>query len=556
MHVHEDSNHRRQAALFFSFLLISTLLHAQSGEEIDSYAAAETASYQATLSLLGLPEGEAAPLSLGSLAAITMERWALSGGLLYSVTGLPRYALRDLREMNVYPEAPQFLALRRPLSGTEALQLLSRGVSAFGDLPETGRPVPTTPPAEVREAAIYPIVDLTEALTARRRNEEDVAFSNELTLNLDGWAPNETVLESEFSVVSDEEDLLSPFIRELYVKNRLTPAAGGAITEISVGRREVADLTGRIISQPIDGFLLQRSGPTAVAVFGVGYTGLLREEQGPPPFTLTTREDAESEADRLAPATLFTQVRLLLPEFWERHSPSLELASRLDQRSFGDLDSGNDSLDLYLTTLGLSGPLGTRLFYDLSGTGQLGLYRTNRPDANRDATTVLAGLVRGSFRWFPQTSVPTRLALELLLASGDSEGAPLLEGQGDRINTSFLPAGGPAPWVTYPGTLSNLFHPRVSADLRLLEPLRLSVAGGPFFRVSQEPVATIPESALTRNLPLGAEISGEIAFEPVRELILELNSSIFVPWTREFGGVHFDSRDPVWETEATFTFAF
>lgn len=551
----EYSDPLRLSALFFLLLLPALYLHGQSGEELDSYAATDPADYGSTLSLLGADgEAEEAPLSLGSLAVLTMERWEPGAGLLYSITGLPRYALRDLRELNVYPEAPQFLAARRPVSGAEALQLLSRAVSAFGDLPPDSGNLPGEPPAPARSAAIYPIFDLTNESRLTLRDEEE-RFSNELTLSLDGWAPNETTLESEFSLVSDEDEPITPFLRELYLANRLTPAPNGATTEVSFGRRRLTDLTGRVLSLPVDGFLLQRSGPTAVFLFGAGYTGLLREEQGPPPFTLSTREDSQDGGSNLAPPTLLTLLRLTLPERWGRQSPSIELAARIDERSLGDLGFDEDSLDVYLGTLALAGPLSPRIFYDLSLTGQSAFYRANRGDAAREEAFTLGALARGSFRWFPALPAPTRLSLELLLATGDSDGESLLSDGYDRLNTAFLPAGGETPWSLYPGDLTNLFHPRLAADVRVLEPLRLSVGGGPFFRMSRQPVAEIPESALYDELPLGGELFGNVLFEPTRELILELNSSIFFPWTRANGGVYFSNRDPVWETALSLSLA-
>jgi hypothetical protein len=129
--------------------LISSFAVAQSNELIDELLAAEEASFGAALYLVMLAGGEIsedastedaysrfdfsqwridekpadAPVTLGELAYVTMEKLGISGGIMYSLVPSPRYAAREFKHLRfvagkAYPN--------RVLSGREVIDLIGK----------------------------------------------------------------------------------------------------------------------------------------------------------------------------------------------------------------------------------------------------------------------------------------------------------------------------------------------------------------------------------------------------------------------------------------------
>jgi hypothetical protein len=542
------------ASVFILFLSTFWVIpvYSQDASLLDSYFGSPVAEYDDTVELLGggSPESEE-PLALGALAALIMERWEVAGGLMYTVTGAPRYAIRDLRDKKVFPQTPAFKALRRPLSGSESLRLLSRANEEFGGFPQSAGPLPATPPVAAKAAPVYLALDLEERFSGKVDNEES-SLANRFSISLDGWAPNETRLTSELTVESDDEELVSPFLEQLNLTSRLGPYPSGAYGDLSIGRKRLSDVTGRIISLPLDGVQLQWVGEQATMVAGLGATALLREEQGPPGFSRSSVSDLAGEADNLAPSTLLALWRISFPETWGRQTPTVELLGRVDGRSLTELKEEEDSLDIYIASFALGGPLGLRTFYDASVSLQSGLYQTTYPDQEQDSVITLGTLIRASLRWFPRSLSRTRLGLESIFASGDADGEHLLQNQSDSLNTAFFSGTGETPWTMYPGTLSNVVVFRGFVESRLWDPVLLGLSGALLTRATEQPTG-IEEAAASDNRPLGSEFGGRILIEPFRDVKLEWISSIFIPLTVENGGAFRDGTDPFWKSEASLT---
>lgn len=126
-------------------LIISGIAVAQDNTVIDAILAEKELTYQHASYLLlsadGTPPadgemGSAYPpektLTLGEYSLLVMETFDISGGLMYTVTGMPRYAARELAFRDIvqgraYP--------RMKLSGERALRIVGRVLT----LQEEGR---------------------------------------------------------------------------------------------------------------------------------------------------------------------------------------------------------------------------------------------------------------------------------------------------------------------------------------------------------------------------------------------------------------------------------
>lgn len=69
------------------------------------------------------------PLTYKLFAGMLMRTWDVKGGLMYSLTGADRYALRDLQAMGFIPSAADPMAV---VSGYQALATLNNCMTKLG----------------------------------------------------------------------------------------------------------------------------------------------------------------------------------------------------------------------------------------------------------------------------------------------------------------------------------------------------------------------------------------------------------------------------------------
>lgn len=446
-------------------------------------------------------------VSADELAHVIMQLEDHSGSLGYILFPGPRYAIRTLRDTNLYPPARRSAAAGMPLDGETALRLLRAALaeSRANEVTLQPRTIATHSSGPYLEWDIEQRAGLTyrdtpahlTSLTSRSQLDLSLIFSR--TALLDSRLQ---VTQSSDSENNADFDIVIPAARFQYFQKSATDDWEGSI---SLGRLEGGAFT-------YDGLAADISTGSVIAAASAGYTGFVPQQLAVLPTAPT-----EQLGDRLwgdgsfAPPRIVFTGSLLLPEIVGRHNPGVSTAVVVDHDGDQDLTQVRASL---------SGPMGTAVFYALQGDIQV--------------TGQLAWATLASLRWYPQLFRTTQMGLAAAAA-----------GSADQNNSEYTPLDVDLPVAVYGGPFSNVAALSASFRSRIAEPLRLSASTALLARLDPVGVGD-PAASHPNNLPLGAESQLQLSLQPVRDLFFDLKGNIFVPWNDSYGGAYPDESPLQW----------
>ncbi len=486
---------------------------------------------------------DAEPLSYGGLAIMLAEMLGAPTGPLYAITGLGRYAVRDLRDEEFLPTSPRFSANRGPVSGAEALRLIADAISELGDPesypadydiqfnPPPGRGAQTwSPRAEVDLFSV-------SALSWNPATPEvPPGFSQALNPVLRAFVGTGNQVDATGLVSLTEDGFADATLDSLSWTVFLEPEVGadnipvGPATQLRLGRIAINDGSGVNAPVALDGASIQLIRGLSAVTLGAGYTGLLPLS----PALAERPGSSDSTAarvlgdGRLNPGAWTGVLSLVFPEALGRQSPGITVFASLDEDSFSPSTERQryDSLQLSLSA---AGSLNLRQFYGIVLTGATGRYQS------LDATVDYLGFLgAASWRWFPSTAVPMRLQLGAVVSSGQRGATDPTGTDGSfTIFRGYVGTPAIAPWTLYGGLATNVAAVNALLSVRAAELLLTEARIGLLSRVVPGATGEAALDTASDNLPLGMELGVRFLLDLAREMNADLKADILIPATVE-----------------------
>lgn len=207
-----------------------------------------------------------------------------------------------------------------------------------------------------------------------------------------------------------------------------------ALVRLSAGRFPLAEPTGLVFSDRVDGAALSFDFPALSMVFAGGYTGLLAGANSGVVMTSSDVVDAADNDTLTAPNRLLATAHTTFPEAFAGQAVNAGVLAQWDQRS--EFDAAGEKLDSQYLFAQLGGQFAGNAYYDAAiaaSTQQRAAGDETEPDGLADAEfgVGLGALLRG--RYYLGASDSSVITAEGRFGSGD----------GDTL-TAFTPITGPS----------------------------------------------------------------------------------------------------------------
>lgn len=538
---------------------------AQDADFLDALAGKSSISLAETAYLLEILSGAAPPdtpfeetrydrsssdpVRVDHFSALLAETLGIRRSIMARLTGYPRYAVRDLRDARVLPREIRRFPAGATLSGEEALRVIGRAASLGESSSLASRVDPARTELLGRRAPGGPVYfewDLLVDATGESDLDGEVRISSRSVAEMSVVLGARTQINVDIGVDlgDDAQELVLP---EASLVRYIEPFSGesGAAGRFVLGRQPIRDLSTRLYEGPLDAFSLSLYRGVLAGEVLLGYTGAIPAAEIDPAFTVDDRTDRK---DRLAgPGDRATgryigNLGVLFPELLGRQTPFVQVTAQIDEETSTGDDTA-DRLDVLYGTIGVRGSLSRSQFYEAYSILSMSRYRAGElGPADREGTGWLIG---SSWRWYPEDALRSRIELEMVIASGDDDvDSPLgISGGTDRF-LGFVPALGRTPWSAYDGILTNVAVLRGRWSVRPVDIVLLEASLAGLARLHEGATGSELIDPASSNRLLGMESGARIGIRPARDLILDINSSIFWPVAVDAGGAYRAERNP------------
>lgn len=328
--------------------------------------------------------------------------------------------------------------------------------------------------------------------------------------------------------------------------------------ELSLGRRLVADHTGLVLEQNLDGIGITVSYPVATVSASLGTTFLPSRAAAPVVLSRADAADYAASGRLMGSPRAVGLIELTFPSVL-RQRLTLSLAAQEDLRGLLVAAGLRDALleegttvfdpsrgglvDTQYASLGIRGNIAGGLFYDAFftlNTGRTLSYVT--PQGSSQArylyTPMVAALGGARLTLYAEKALGSVAGLRFVLSSGDTweERTSLIEGSLSPSPGLFLPVTAKPLSVVFAPTLGNLSFLEASYSIRpftgrgseALAKLQFGLSGLLFLRLVDGPIsAAISDSSPT--VYVGTEADLAVAFRPFSDLALEATGGVFLP---------------------------
>lgn len=317
--------------------------------------------------------------------------------------------------------------------------------------------------------------------------------------------------------------------------------------DVQLGRTYMADYSGDILSNTLDGFLLSIPFLTGTLYGNAGYSGMIHREEY---SLIKTIQDENDDSER-------NRVRLLIGgidfvkdfedlTFWTSIYSSQDLRPENFSKNFTAFFGG-----------GIQGLILTDIYYSLRGnmkTGFLPYYDTvSGSDLKR--ALILSGMGALSINWYLQgidnkliKSLSPSLSLDFGMSSGDPnlKSHKLGDGQGDISGTSvYSPLVSTGPGIIYSTSNINLTYIKIVASAVPYKSLQAQLESAMFFRTVEGPSGSEDVNIASSGNYLGTEVSLSVNYRPFSDLGMSVSGGFFLP-----NGSVMTTSDPTWITTA------
>ncbi|MDC7125179.1 MAG: hypothetical protein PQJ46_06420 [Spirochaetales bacterium] len=313
----------------------------------------------------------------------------------------------------------------------------------------------------------------------------------------------------------------------------------GGFMAFKAGRLSFSEFSGKVFAHTGDGLSIEWGLPLmTISAFGT-YTGLL---QAPSSTIIMNNTDldasnnsTDTDSERvfwgpLASPRVIEGVTITFPEIIAQQTIIISGVFQQDLRQDEDLVSGDYTLDTIYAGFGLVGPIPIiqSLFYSLYSYGSTGWYDTN---------VILAGIAGGSINYFIPTFLASRIVIEGLISSGDSDQSDFYEGNTSGFSTAFVPITTAPAGVIFTAQQTNLFYfsgtysmkPFANSKNLMLNNILIALKGTGFFRTTTGAISTGGVSSSSSSRYLGTEINLNIISRLLSDVGLSMSGGIFLP---------------------------
>ena len=354
-------------------------------------------------------------------------------------------------------------------------------------------------------------------------------------------------------------------LKELRFNGLILPQTGEQSSfAFTLGRINVRDATGWVLSQTLDGVSFNVGFPgLSVNVFS-GFTGLLFSSQVGVAMTLAdvgTIVKSSSDPLTLAPPRLISGINLVIPEFLLRQDFSLVLLYQYDFRGYGkeawpvysvggtltslknegdsvaDAQIGGRLSSGYLGAA-LSGPIILPFYYDAVAFLSYGSTLSFISESSSYVQSELIGWFGkiGLNALFPEVLF-SRLEINAIFSSGDVDYTSFFEGNTSGQATMFIPINQPPISLIYGAQLGNLaatgitysLLPFSSGDTGILRNLQAMLKASAFWRLTQGAIFDSGIDEGSTSPYLGTEVNLILNFRPLSDLGVSLTNGVFLP---------------------------
>ncbi|MEX2442845.1 MAG: hypothetical protein WD492_04535 [Alkalispirochaeta sp.] len=341
-------------------------------------------------------------------------------------------------------------------------------------------------------------------------------------------------------------------------ERRTVEQRGGLIQLASrIGRFNLADPTGQVMSHTVDGVNFRISGASSEIELGAGYTGFINKEFSRAAMSRQDSDDSANTDVYFGPPRLLGRGTLAYPELLAGQNVSLSFAFQQDLRdpdsvvqegatqgqAEANVDADGGLVDTQYAILRVDGPIPgvSSLFYSLSyvfNTGRtIGLLVDDAGGEEIYQYKPIRGhLVDGTVQYFMPSFFSSAAALGVVYSSGDSDYTSFVEGNSADNATMFTavtPAGRGAVFGLQSGNstvgeISFSMKPFSESD-GILKSLQTRAVLYSFFRSAGSGVVSVSDvDKDTNGAYLGSEVDLDIRWRPFSDVGLGLTTGFLL----------------------------
>jgi hypothetical protein len=325
----------------------------------------------------------------------------------------------------------------------------------------------------------------------------------------------------------------------------------------TLGRFTFTDFTGYVLNHTLDGAMFEQDFSIGKVTEAVGYSGLLLK---PVSSILMTRSD---NADQTNGSVYFAAPRLIEKLEVLLTVPlnlNLSLILQQDLRASSQLIQPGEQYQTVtglsggaLTTeylgVGLSGAIVSSLYYDVFLYGNTGTTLSYVPDSvsvtgfSYQYETIYAFLGGFGLKYYVEQTYSSRLELQAIYSSGDSDSASYLEGNTSGFSTMFVPISQETIGVAFMPQLGNLVLLNLNYSLKPFaqtdsawKNVQLIAKILSYFRPTTGAISQPGLSSSSSELYLGTEPEIVVNFRPYSDFGVVLSTGVFLPNGGAFTG--------------------
>ncbi|TVQ40744.1 MAG: hypothetical protein EA384_01995 [Spirochaetaceae bacterium] len=386
-------------------------------------------------------------------------------------------------------------------------------------------------------------------------------------------------LLSQGSFRASDDPLIVADLDLLYVEG-LSAFGERAAVGVQAGRLVLSEFSGLVLEHRGDGAVLSLSTRHALARVGAVYTGLLLKPNSTLVMSKLDEIDDRDDEVRLAPRRLLALGEFQFIEPMPRTDVALAVIIQQDLRGSSDLikegeteldESRGGLVDTRYALLGISGALGRRSFYDITGGVQSGRVLSYRqdPDSATGSSYAYADtrafIGSAGFEHYSSGPRAGRLALSSLYSSGDADARSLRGGNRSAENNQFQPVATRPIGLVAAAQPGNLMTAGIEYSLRpftieaasSLSELQTSVSGLLLMRALDSGPVDMPGVDVDRGgRYLGTELGASIVYRPFYDLGIALAGGVLLPNNSSSGPIVDDRQDPRFKVQAEVSLSF
>ena len=311
----------------------------------------------------------------------------------------------------------------------------------------------------------------------------------------------------------------------------LTFYGGNKSISYQAGRFNLSDQNNNLFGSIIDGLEFNLQSQKIKISSGAGFSGLVFNKNST--VSMTSKDlDSSSGGALLASPRIVEYAEASFFILPGDGALTAALLAQQDMRSSSSIVSGEGLLHSFYLNAGLKGRLGNSVFYNLYGTGEVGMY--NMVADNR--TVLLVAGAGGLKINIPLNSIIKPLiSVDLYYSTGDNWDRT--DHQGSTIDPAKTMLNQYTPFTlqnkgyVYNVGVGNLFYGDVNFSISPFSFLSVTAGSLTLFRSVNGPVSTLPvdEATSSASLLLGEEITLVLNFRPMSDLGFQIKGGIFIP---------------------------